>query len=316
MKVADMTVLYQKIRDFYRGRRVLVTGGAGFIGSNLVESLVMIGAKVFVIDNLSSGKIANLKRVLHKVHFFCDDLTKTTLVDFIISLNFEVIFHLAAISSVPWAEASPDVCKVVNEKFLIDLTHNLLTRSHVLPKIVFSSSSSVYGNVSSPSNEDADTAAASVYAKSKLAGEFILKDFALKSGASVFALRYYNVFGRHAKKAGAFAPVVSLFKKLISACKAIKIFGSGLQVRDYVPVSKVVFANLMMPCSGLQGFNVFNIASGNPMSLLELVRLITISSNNCWPEVLFLPARPGDVEVSMADTSKYDTLCKSLEKAL
>ncbi len=303
-------MMYEKIlKEFYFKKPVLVTGGAGFIGSNLVERLVAFGAKVTVIDNLSSGKVSNMRSFLHRIKFFYADLTDFALVRQLIDLNFEVIFHMAAVSSVPWAERDPLLCKAVNEVFLENYL-NLLSGKELLPKIVFSSSSSVYGNANDPCKEDSSVCPSSCYAKSKWNGEVLLKRFAESFGATVFALRYFNVFGKRARKVGATAPVTTVFKRLVVGNKPVKIFGNGLQLRDYVSVKKVVLANLFLPTTKYAGWNVFNIASGKTLNLLELLQMICIENKCSWPQVEFCSKRDGDVLNSIADSSKFDNLLK------
>lgn len=294
--------------SFYKNRKVLVTGGAGFIGSRLVKELVASGASVTVIDNLSSGRVSNLRSVLHKISFIRLDLKNKEKVESVLGLDFFVIFHLAAVSSVPWAERKPDLCQQTNVDAM-QLVLDTLRAKSFKPIIVFSSSSSVYGERGEPSCENDPTNPASVYAKSKLRGEELLRQYSQDSGAPSFILRYYNVFSEDEDKRE--PSVFALFKKSLQENLPVNIFGTGEQVRDYVDLGKVVEATMKLPTCGLYGSHVFNVASGRAISVLDLLE--QLKSRFCVEQlkVNFLPARDGDVFSSVAITSKLDEVLKN-----
>jgi UDP-glucose 4-epimerase len=301
------------LRNFYAGKRVLVTGGAGFIGSRLVAELVGLGANVYVVDDLSTGKTQNVQSLLHRITFFREDLRNEAFLKGLLAHEFSLIFHLAAVSSIPRAEREPLLCGEVNVKAFAFLLQQLAVTRRT-PTIVFSSTSAVYGEVNKACAEGDPLNPISIYAKSKLDGEMLLKEFSAISNSSAFALRYFNVFadGKDECMIGASASVFSIFRKAFLQKGKISIFGSGKQLRDYVPMSKVVQANLLMPLSGLVGFSVFNVASGQSITLFDLIEKIEKELGLPVPPIEFLPARVGDVETSVADCTKFQKLVEHL----
>lgn len=306
-KVVVAMQVSQNIREFYKGKNVLVTGGAGFIGSHIVEKLVELDANVTVLDNLSTGNLQNLANVQNKINFISGDIR-----DFNTCLralqNQEVVFHLAAFISVPESMINPLECNNVN----IQGTFNILQTCKInkIKNLVFSSSSAVYGNHEGVCKEDMEFKPTSVYGFSKLMGEHYCRMYSDLFGLNTICLRYFNVYGPRQSKDGAYAAVVAKFTDCMKNNQSVTIFGDGLQTRDFVPVQKVVEANLalgMLPIENLNGQAV-NIATGKSINLLELIEKLRQEFKHYDSKIIFKPARLGDVKYSFADCSKYEKL--------
>jgi len=303
--------------NFYKNKKVLVTGGCGFIGSHLVQELVRLGSRVYVIDDLSTGRIENLNSCLHKIIFFPEDLKNLKKIDEILKNQFPIVFHLGAVSSVPLGEKNPSLCWDTNVIAFANLLDTLSTQA-IPTTVTFSSSSSVYGQVNHPSSEQDQTHPASNYAKSKLEGEKLLEKFAFKSGNYSFSLRYFNVFGDGEQKSSEMSSVFAKFKNSFYKQTPINIFGTGYQLRDYVPVSKVVTSNLLMPIlaqnKAIPQYSVFNVASGKSITLFELISQIEMQLNLPVPQLCFFEPRNGDVINSIANCKKLDFILESFLK--
>jgi len=297
----------QKMKNFYKDTPVLVTGGAGFIGSHIVHKLVELGAQVTVLDDLSSGNIENLKDITHKINFLCDSI-----VDMNACLkatkNQKVIFHLAAFISVPESIEDPKRCHEIN----VDGTFNILEAARInnVKRFVFSSSAAVYGPTEHTCKENMPFDAQSPYGTTKAIGELYCKQFATNFGLNTVVLRYFNVFGPRQNPNGAYAAVVAKFTDLMKKNKPVTIFGDGLQTRDFIPVADVVNANLTVAILDQSQMNgqVFNVGTGKSINLLELIDMLKKDFPEYTHEPLFKPARAGDIKHSSADCSKYQEL--------
>ena len=274
--------------------KYVVTGGAGFIGSNIVKLLVKNGHDVSVIDNLHTGNISRLKDVENKILF-----NKIDIRDFD-KLNQNIhdvdgIFHQAALTVVPESFEKPDEYYDVN----VNGTKNIFKIAKKLGvKVVFASSSSIYGNVNEiPIKENFKKNPINPYGKTKVEKEKLAQDF-WRDGIDIIGLRYFNVYGKG--QTGSYAGVITQFMKKIDSSLPPIIHGKGDQVRDFVSVEDVAKANLKsMEAGTTQDF--LNIGTGKSVSILELAKLmIRISSKNLEP--VFDEELPGDVEKSQADT--------------
>lgn len=279
----------------------IVTGGAGFIGSHIVERLVQRGDRVTVIDNLFSGKSENIAPFLsrHNFSFVEGSVTDLPLLKEIFSKS-DGIFHEAAIASVPRSIRNPAATNEAN----VTGTLNVLIAAQQcgVKKVVFASSSSVYGDTPTlPKHEEMKPAPLSPYAVSKLAGEQYLAAFSHVFGLQTVSLRYFNVFGPRQDPASEYAAVVPRFITGILAGKPITIFGDGGQTRDFTYVNDVVLANLRAMESNAQG--VFNIACNRRISINELAAAMMEIAGRQVP-VRYEPARAGDVRDSLADISR------------
>jgi nucleoside-diphosphate-sugar epimerase len=278
----------------------LVTGGAGFIGSNIVESLVGEGAAVRVLDNLSNGIAANLEPFKDSIEFVEGDIRDAEACRRAAD-GVEVVLHLAALGSVPRSIDDPDTSNRVN----VDGTLNMLiaARDAGARRLVFSSSSSVYGeNPALPKREDMATLPISPYAVSKLAGESYTRVFSRVYEIETVCLRYFNVFGPRQRPDAAYAAVIPLFMRAAVDKKPLSINGDGEQSRDFTFVANVVRANLLAAEAPAASGNVYNIACGERYSLLDIAE--TIEDCCGYPlEREHGAARAGDVRHSQADIS-------------
>jgi UDP-glucose 4-epimerase len=284
-------------------RKVLVTGGAGFIGSHVVDALVQRGMQVRVLDNLSTGRLENLEQSRNKIDFLEADLTDPVAVARAVS-GMDCIFHLAAIASVPRSVAKP----LETHAACATATLTLLDacRKAGVRRMVYSASSSAYGNSTNPTKKETDLPTAiSPYAASKLAGELYCQSFAAVSEVQTVSLRYFNVFGPRQDPDSEYSAVIPKFITLLLAGKPPVIFGDGKQSRDFVFVSDVVEANLRAaeaPSEQVSG-RVFNIGTGRKVTLLDLIsHLNKLLQTNVKSK--HDKERPGDVRESLADISE------------
>lgn len=290
------------LQQFYHKKQVLVTGGAGFIGSHLVEKLVQLGARVTVLDNFSSGNLRNLKSIASAVNLMYADVRSpygcsraTT--------QQEIVFHLAAFVSVPESFVHPELCALVNTQG----TKNLLEAAHKsnVKTVVISSSSAVYGNRDGICRETDPTEPMSPYATSKLNAEKLCTQFALEKNLNAIALRYFNVYGERQNPHGAYAAVVAKFTNLLKDGQPITIYGDGSQTRDFIPVAQAVQANLIAGMAQDVGGEVFNVGTGQSINLIQLVQQLEKELAVEKKEILFNPARQGDILHSQADCDKF-----------
>ncbi len=295
------------MKQFYSHKKVLVTGGAGFIGSHLTETLVNYGAEVTVLDNLSTGSLENLSTVKNNITFIEGDI-----VDYQTCLNAtheqEIIFHLAAFISVPESINNPQNCFKTN----VIGTMNLLQAAteNQCSRLIFSSSAAVYGPQTEPCSEEMPCRPQSPYGHSKLIGEQLCAQFYKTCGIETVMLRYFNVHGPRQNPNGAYAAAVAKFTENMKHNKPITLFGNGKQTRDFVPVEKVVTANLtvgMAPEANVAG-QIFNVASGKSTSLLQLIEQLKKQFPQFTAGITFAPARLGDIKYSHADVSKLKQL--------
>ena len=279
-----------------------VTGGAGFIGSNLVKNLVERGNEIIVIDNLNTGKKKNVKKNLKKINFFEVDIRDFSTIEDIMK-NVDGIFHEAALASVQDSFRIPDKFFDVNVKG----TENIFKIGKKLGiKVVYASSSSVYGNpISIPIKENDDKNPISPYAKTKLENDKMAEKYA-KNGLKVIGLRYFNVFGPGQSKE--YAGVIKLFLERIQQGLSPLINGDGLQVRDFVYVDDVVNANMLAMESNIDG-KFFNIGTGTTISVLDLANMI-IKFSGLKLKPIHQPAVPGDVKATQADITKAKMMLK------
>jgi nucleoside-diphosphate-sugar epimerase len=281
--------------------RFLVTGGAGFIGSHIVEALVKQGKYVRVLDNFSSGKMGNLKGLEKRIDLVKGDIcSKPTCIK--AAKNIDFVMHQAALRSVPKSMVEPHAYNRVN----IDGTLNMLeaSRENKVKRFVFASSSSVYGEVKEyPEKENFIPGPISPYALSKLTGEYYCKIFSMYFGLPTIALRYFNVFGPRQALDDDYAVVIPKFINCLLNNQSPPIFGNGRQSRDFTFVQNVVSANLLAAGAGKVKHGVFNVANGKDTSILDLVKILNrILGKNIRPR--FLALRPGDVFKTLADINQ------------
>ncbi|MCA9286672.1 MAG: NAD-dependent epimerase/dehydratase family protein [Phycisphaerales bacterium] len=282
----------------FQGRRVCVTGGAGFIGSHLVEALVGAGADVAVIDDLSNGFESNLATVRDRIRFgrgsILDDAALATALE-----GAEVVYHEAALGSVPASLERPLVYQQVNTEGTVRVLE--ACRRAGVRRVVYAASSSAYGDQPvSPKVESMVPDPLSPYAVSKLAGEHFLRAYANCYGLSSVALRYFNIFGPRQRADSPYAAVIPKFADALRAGRKPVIFGDGRQTRDFTFIANVVWANMLAgavdrPLAG----QCVNIACGGSASLLELLEQMA-RILGAPAEAEHAPARAGDVTHSRA----------------
>ncbi|MDP3143167.1 MAG: SDR family oxidoreductase [Candidatus Omnitrophota bacterium] len=291
--------------------RYLVTGGAGFIGSHIVEKLVSTGEKVRVLDNFSSGKMENLKFTagLSSDEF---EIIKGDIRDIETCkkacAGVDYVLHQAALRSVPKSMLNPHEYNVVN----IDGILNMLeaAKECAVKRFVFASSSSVYGDTDKfPEREDAYPLLISPYALSKLAGEYYCRIFSENYGLETVSLRYFNVFGPRQALDDEYAVVIPKFITCILNGQPPPIHGTGKQSRDFTFIDNVVQANLLAANTPNIKCEVFNVANGRDNSVLDIVAVANqITGKSIKP--VFEPKRAGDVFRTLADISKIKRMLK------
>lgn len=274
--------------------RYLVTGGAGFIGTNLAKQLLADGHDVVVLDNYAAGKKDD--RILPNVTYIEGDVRKAEDLDKACA-GVAGIFHLAALPRVTFSVEHPLETHDVNVNGTVQVL--LAAKRNNVTRVVFSSSSSAYGNQTTfPLKEEFVAKPVSPYALHKFIGEQYCRVFGELYGIETVALRYFNVYGPHFDPDGAYALVVGKFIKQKKNNESLTVCGDGEYYRDYTHVFDVARANILaMQASGLGKGEVFNIGNGKPHSVNELVKLIGGTS-------VFVADRPGDVRRTDADISK------------
>ena len=286
-------------------KKVLVTGGAGFIGSHLAEALVARGKKVVVVDNLCEGKIENLQAVLSSIEFaeadVCDREKMAECMD-----SVHTVFHLAALKSVPGSLKNPEEYNKVNIGGTLSLLEAALEEG--VSRVVFSSSSSVYGDSKAiPKKESMCPAPLSPYALTKLAGEHYLRIFSLL-GLDTVSLRYFNVFGPRQDPKSEYAAVIPKFTAAALKGKQAVIYGNGEQTRDFTFVEDVVAANISAAESNHDFCGApINVAGGKGVSINRLLELVGQAAG-AGISADYKPERPGDIKHSLADISLAEKL--------
>ena len=282
--------------------KVVVTGGAGFIGSNLAEELAKQGHQVVIIDDLSTGNPENINPVLQagQVEYIEGSITELPLLQKTLS-GADYVFHQAAIPSVPRSIVDPENTNSVN----ITGTLNILiaARDNAVKKLVFASSSSVYGDTPTlPKTEDMPPNPLSPYAVSKLTGEYYCQVFTNIFDLKTVCLRYFNVYGPRQDPNSAYAAVIPLFINTVLAGNSPVIFGDGEQTRDFTFVRDVVEANIQAAESEVTG--IYNLGNTQSVTINQLTNLIIDITKNNNIKPVYKEPRSGDIVHSLADTSK------------
>jgi len=283
----------------FRYKQALVTGGAGFIGSHLVDSLVGLGCKVNVLDDLSTGSLSNLARVKSQISFFEGDIRDGPLLSKV-SEGCDILFHQAAIVSVPQTVEQPVYTAQVNE--LGTLCALEAARNCGVKRVIIASSCAVYGNDPRvPKHESMEPCPESPYAVQKLNGEQHARLYWKLYGVETICLRYFNVYGPRQNPGSPYSGVISIFLNKAAAAKPPEIHGNGTQSRDFIFVADVVKANLLAAAAqGVSGVNI-NVGTGKPVTINALWKLIShIFKIHVKPR--HTEARAGDVFASAAGT--------------
>ena len=282
-------------------KKVVVTGGAGFIGSHLADELAGHGYYVTILDNLSTGKKENIQTLLERenVEFTEGSITALPLLRKLFQ-GVHYVFHLAAVPSVPRSIKNPQASHEVNATGTLNVL--LAARDNNVMKVIYASSSSVYGDTPTlPKREDMLPNPQSPYAVAKLAGEYYCHVFQQVYSLPAVCLRYFNVYGPRQDPSSQYAAVIPRFIKRIGEGNAPIIFGDGEQTRDFTFVKDAVSANILAAESDLTG--IFNIGKGEKISINQLAQLITrLMRDNVKP--IHEEPRPGDIMHSLADISR------------
>lgn len=281
----------------------LVTGGAGFIGSHVVRRLLDDGRRVTVIDNLSTGSRDNLAEVLDQITFIEGDIRTPADCDRACA-GVDTIFHLAALASVPRSIKDPVACNDHNVNGTIQLLE--AARRAGTRRVVFSSSSSVYGDTDVlPKVETMEPLCRSPYATAKLAGEQYVLAYARAGLLEGVALRYFNVFGPRQSPASAYAAVIPLFLKAARTGTTATVFGDGEQTRDFTYIDNVVAANMLAAYGATERVNgwVVNAGAGSRISLNDLLALVEQVTGRPVNREYAAP-RAGDVRDSQASLER------------
>lgn len=286
-------------------RLFLVTGGAGFIGSNIVEALVRRGDRVRVLDNLSMGNLANIAPWRNDIEFLQGDTTDPAIVSRAVA-GVDCIFHEAALASVPASVENPlasHAACVTGTVCVLDAARKAGVR-----RLVYAASSSAYGNQPTSAKRETDLPSPiSPYAAAKLAGEIYCQAFAATYGIETVGLRYFNVFGPRQDPNSPYSAVIPLFITALLAGRRPVLYGDGRQSRDFVYVANVVRGNLLAADAPGTSGRIINMADGRATTLLTLLELLNkFLGTNVQPQLE--PARVGDVRESLADI----TLARSL----
>ena len=282
--------------------KILVTGGAGFIGSHIVEYLVQRGDDVTILDNLHSGKMQNLPKINNDTNFVNGDIRDYELLERL-TKDSDGVFHQAALVSVPQSFKMQDEYFDVNTNG----TENILKLAKEYGfKVVYASSSSVYGNQEQTSIKESDNRnPTNPYAETKLKAELLAEKYS-EMGVRVIGLRYFNVYGRRQSKE--YAGVIKLFLERIQQNNAPKINGDGLQTRDFVYVEDVVKANILAMDSNVK-HQFFNVGMGYSISILDLANMI-IDASGLSLRPIHDSQLPGDIRDSQADLELINKLLK------
>ncbi len=279
-------------------KRALVTGGAGFIGSHIVDELLDQGIKVAVIDNLSTGNRHNLAHVWERISFFQGDIRDHDILTKAVQKS-DVIFHLAAVVSVTQTVEQPIDSAMVNDLGTLSILE--AARQCNVKKVVISSSCAVYGDSPQlPKIETMTPLPLSPYAVQKLTGELNAKVYNDLYGLKTVCLRYFNVYGPRQDPLSPYSGVISIFMSKAASKDTPVIYGDGNQYRDFIFVKDVVRANLLSALSDKACGKVFNIGSAKNTTINQLWKMIcTITASKIEPE--YRPERSGDIRESFAN---------------
>jgi len=280
--------------------RTLVTGGAGFIGSHIVEELLRRGDTVRVLDNFTTGTRENLESLPGNLEVLEGDLREAGTVKAAVQ-DVELVFHLAAFISVTQSMSDPETCFSVNVGGTVTLLE--AARRAGARKVVLSSSTAVYGDTDViPTTEETPLSPLSPYALSKQVDELYARLYTRTLGLPVTALRYFNVYGPRQRPDSDYAAAIPIFVRRLAAGEPIIIYGDGRQSRDFIFVKDVVRANLLAAESDAAS-EAFNICTGRETNLLDLLEELSEISPR-QPEVRFEAPRPGDIYRSAGSPEK------------
>jgi UDP-glucose 4-epimerase len=276
-------------------KKVVITGGAGFIGSHMVEFWVNNNAEVFIIDDLRTGFVKNIIDI-DKVVFYKGSITDRKLLKKIIE-GTDYIFNFAALVSVPESIIKPRECNEINVFGILNILDE--AKECGVKKVVHSSSAAVYGdNPELPKLVSMKPEPKSPYGITKLDGEYYCQMYTENFGLPTVSLRYFNVFGPRQDPKSQYAAAIPIFINKALKNEPLTIYGDGTQTRDFIFVEDVIHANVLAAQNETVN-GVFNIASGNSINILEIAELI-IAETSSKSKIVFAGTRPGDIKYSQA----------------
>jgi len=286
----------------FKDKRIVVTGAAGFIGSNLTDSLLEQGAEVIGMDNLFNGRLENIDEAFKygKFTFHKGDIRD---LNFLLDLfkDVDIVYHEAAFTSVPQSVKMPETCNDVNVNGVLNVLN--AARKVDVEKVIYASSSSVYGDTPTlPKREDMRRLPISPYGVAKLACEAYMQVYHQVYGLKTTSLRYFNVFGPR-QKDSTYSGVIAIWLGNIIRNEDLTIFGDGKNSRDFTYIKDVIQANLLAAKFDVSG-EIFNIGAGSPISLTELAKLILKITHKENLKIKYCEPRIGDIVHSYADISK------------
>jgi nucleoside-diphosphate-sugar epimerase len=284
----------------------VVTGGAGFIGSHIARALIDNGARVRIIDDLSTGSLQNLDEIGGEAEFINADINDTAALNRAVK-DAELVFHEAAIPSVPRSVLQPRETHDAS----VNGTFNVLlaARDAGVRRVVYAASSSAYGDQpESPKVESMRPDPLSPYAAAKLVGEYYCQVFTRSYNLETVSLRYFNVFGPRQDPSSQYSGVISRFILALEAGKSPTIYGDGEQTRDFTFVANAVKANLLAAQAPNASGRVFNIANGKSISINDVLETLKRLTGRAEINAEYEPARVGDVRDSLADLRGASTI--------
>ncbi|MBN1800210.1 MAG: SDR family NAD(P)-dependent oxidoreductase [Candidatus Lokiarchaeota archaeon] len=284
-----------------KNKSIAVTGAAGFIGSNLVDHLLEMGADVVGIDNLFNGRLENLESALKskQFRFYKGDIRDLNFL-LEVTTNIDVLFHEAAFTSVPQSILMPESCNDINVKGVLNVLN--AARKNDIEKVLFASSASVYGDTPVlPKREDMKREPKSPYGVSKMAGEAYMQVYYTVYGIKTTSLRYFNVFGPR-QKDSPYSGVIAIWLGKILRNENLIIFGDGENSRDFTYVKDVIKANILAAEHDAKG-EIMNVSCNNPISLTNLAKLMLKITDKQELKIEFADPRPGDILHSYGDIS-------------
>jgi UDP-glucose 4-epimerase len=287
--------------------KAIVTGGAGFIGSHIVEELIRRNVETYVVDDLSTGRLQNLEahRKNDLLHIVVGDGRKIRelLADV---RDVDILYHEAAIANVLRSVRDPMVVHDVNVNMSLEIMN--FCREREIRRIVFASSAAVYGILGeTKASEDLVAHPSSPYGASKLAIEDYLHAYKTTYGLEPVMLRYFNVFGPR-QVVSDYSGVITRFINQLLQRNPVTIYGDGKQTRDFVNVKDIVQANMLAMDEDAAVGEVFNVASGKPTSILQLLEALQSITGTEDLKPIFAPPRPGDVKVGTASIDKIQSV--------
>ena len=287
--------------------KALVTGGAGFIGSHIVDELISREIETYVIDNLSTGSLANLQNHENNklLHVIVDDVRNIENLSSKIT-DIDVVFHEAAIASVPKSVSQPMLVHDVNVNTTLEIMNFCIRKG--IKRFVFASTAAVYGTIKDKrASEEMHCKPISPYGASKLSIENYLNAYGASYGLETAALRYFNVYGPR-QIMNDYSGVITIFTNQLLRRETPTVHGDGLQTRDFVHVKDIVQANILAMESKNAVGEIFNVASGNSITILRLLEILKSITKTTETVHKFGPSREGDVRFGLASIDKITSL--------